>query len=296
MRIIRHPHKKLLPAPVVALGNFDGVHLGHQRVIKTAVKTATKLGTDSAVITFDPHPQEVIAPERGLRLLTTLSERETLIKEFGVQEVIVIKFTRHLMSLTAQQFIKRYLVNQLGVRAVVVGYDYAFGQGRNAGISELKKMGTKFGFQVLVVPAVKQGGVIAKSGRIREFLGAGNFAAARQMLGHSYQITGKVVKGHGRGTKLGFPTANLRLDPRKLLPAEGVYSGFVDGQKCVVNVGSRPTFGAGKLLAEVHFPNFQGNLRGKTLHVDLHHRLREERQFTDVAALKEQIRKDVAKL
>jgi riboflavin kinase/FMN adenylyltransferase len=292
MRIIRHPRKNLLHAPVVALGNFDGVHLGHQQVIKTAVKEAKKLGADSAVITFDPHPQEVIAPERGLRLLTTLQEREALIKTLGVSEVIVLKFDQHLLGLSAHEFNEKYLVNQLGVREVVVGYDYAFGRGRRAGIAELKK----FGFKVVVVPAVKKSGVIAKSGKVRELLSTGDFKNALKILGHPYRLTGRVGRGDGRGINLGFPTANIYVDPRKLLPAEGVYAGFVGKKKCVVNIGSRPTFGAGKLQVEIHLLNFSGDLRGKTIRVDLTRRLRHEKQFADVEALKAQIRKDIARV
>jgi len=295
MRIIRHPKKEKLRRPVIALGTFDGVHLGHRKVIEAAAKYARKMKNHSAVITFDPHPQEVIIPERGLRVLTTLSEREQLFCGLGVDSVCVFNFTRQLQNLSYEKFVERYLVRKLGVRRVFVGYDYAFGKGRKAGAGELKKLGKRFGFGVTVVPPVKAGKCIAKSGKIRELLSRGEFSPALRMLGHPYRITGEVVRGTGRGKELGFPTANLKVDPRKLIPAEGIYSGFVDGKRCVVNIGSRPTFGPGKLLVEVHILNFNGSLTGKTLKVDLFQRLRDEKQFSDVEDLRRQIKKDIAR-
>jgi riboflavin kinase/FMN adenylyltransferase len=295
MKIIRHPKRGKLHRPVVALGTFDGVHLGHQKVIKAAVRFAQKIGAHSAVLTFDPHPQEVVAPERGLRQLTTLKEREELFLRLGVDSVVVFRFTHRLQKLTPQQFVERYLVKRLGIRFVFVGYDYAFGQNRKGDLKLLKKFGKKYGFGVSVVPPVKIAGHVVKSRMIRELLSQGQFALALKMLGYPYRITGKVVKGEGRGRKMGFPTANLKVDPRKLLPAQGVYVGFVDGKKCVVNIGSRPTFGGDHSLVEVHLLNFSGNLLGKELRVDLFARLREEKQFTDVNKLCAQIKKDIAR-
>ncbi|MCU0641847.1 MAG: bifunctional riboflavin kinase/FAD synthetase [Candidatus Margulisbacteria bacterium] len=295
MRIIRHPLKSRLNKPVVALGTFDGVHVGHRQVLRRAVKEAGQLQTHSAVITFDPHPQEIIAPGRGLRLLTTLNERTALFCALGLDSVIAFRFRQELQRLTSREFIERYLVGKLGVRGVVVGYDYAFGRGRHAGAAELKELGRRFGFNVVIVPPVKRGHHLAKSGKIRELLSLGEFNRAVQLLGHPYRITGRVVRGKGVGKKLGFPTANLKVDPRKLIPAEGVYFGRVGPRKCLVNIGSRPTFGAGELLVEVHLLDFRGNLRGQTLTVDLVRRFRAEKQFTDVNDLIAQIKKDVAR-
>jgi riboflavin kinase/FMN adenylyltransferase len=295
MRIIRHPLRERLQKPVVALGTFDGVHIGHRRVLLRAGQEARKAKTHSAVITFDPHPQEVIAPGRGLRLLTTLKEREDLFCALGIDSVIVFRFRRELQKLTSQEFIKRYLVDKLGVRGVVVGYDYAFGRGRHAGVAELKKLGRRYGFSVTIVPPVKRGHHLAKSGKIRELISRGDFNQAVRLLGHPYRITGKVVRGKGVGVRLGFPTANLRVDPRKLIPAEGVYFGYVNGRKSLVNIGARPTFGASKLLVEVHLLGFHGNLRGQTVAVDLVRRFRAERQFADVNDLIARIKKDIAR-
>ncbi|MFH1387584.1 MAG: bifunctional riboflavin kinase/FAD synthetase [bacterium] len=295
MKIIRHPVKEKLHQPVVALGTFDGVHIGHKKVIEAAVKGAKKLKTHCAVITFDPHPQEIIAPERGLRLLTTLAEREYIFCGLGVDSVIVAQFSGQMRQMSCREFVEFYLVKKLGVKAVYIGYDYAFGKERSAGPTELKKLGKEFGFSVNCVPPVKVGGTIAKSGKIREALSSGDFSAAIKMLGRPYRLSGKVVKGHGIGKRLGFPTANLEIDERKLIPAQGVYVGFVHGKKCVVNIGSRPTFGGSEAQIEVHILHFNRNIRGKTLEVDLFYRLREEKQFSDAQKLGEQIRKDIAR-
>jgi len=293
LKIILHPKPKNLKNCVVALGTFDGVHLGHQKVISQAVKYAKQKKLTSIVMTFDPHPQHLIAPERGLRLLTTLKEREQLFRQLGVDGVVVIKFTEHTRRMSSAEFVGKYLVGRLGVRRVFVGYDYAFGEGRKGAIKDLKALGEQLGFTVTVVVAVKLGSLAVKSSLIREMVSTGNFTSAIKLLRHPYYITGKVVKGAGRGTKLGFPTANLKVDPKKLIPAHGVYAGKVLGRRCVVNIGARPTFGAGETLVEVHIPGFKGNLRGKTLQVELQSRLREEKQFADVEDLKKQIAIDV---
>lgn len=294
MKIVRHPQKGKLQHPVVALGTFDGVHIGHKKVIEAAIKYARQLSVHSAVITFDPHPQAIVAPERGLRLLTTLQEREELFSSLGVDAVIVSVFTSKLQKLTYAEYVERYLVKRLGVRHVFVGYDYKFGRGRSGGEAALKKLGAQYGFGVTVIPPVKVGNKIVKSGLIRELISRGNFAAAVKMLGHPYRITGQVVKGDGRGKTLGFPTANLKIDPRKLIPAQGVYVGYVDGKKCVVNIGSRPTFQAGRTAVEVHILNFNKNIRGKAIKLDLFSRLRDERRFASAGALIEQIKKDIS--
>jgi riboflavin kinase/FMN adenylyltransferase len=293
MRIIRHPEKSQLHRPVIALGTFDGVHLGHRKVISSAVKYAKKIGAHSAVITFDPHPQEIITPERGLKILTTLKEREELLCGLGVDSIVVFKFSRYLQRLDYSRFIERYLVKRLGIRAVFVGYDFAFGAQRSAGVAELKKAGRKYGFEVTAIPPVKVGHELPKSGKIREFLSQGNFNQAVKLLGHPYRLTGRVTRGEGRGAKLGFPTANLLVDSRKLIPCQGVYAGVALGRKCAVNIGSRPTFGSGEQLVEVHIIGFHGSLRGKSLTVDLNQRLRDEKQFSDVDKLRSQIGRDI---
>lgn len=296
MKIIRHPKKKKLKGCVVALGTFDGVHLGHQKVLKTAVKLAKKKKVASLAITFDPHPQQVVAPRRGLRLLTTLSEREDLFCSLGIDGVVVVRFNKKMQNLSAEEFIERYLVKKLGVSQVVVGYDYAFGKKRAGSLAQLRKSANRFGFEVVVVPPVHRGALTIKSGLIRQLVSNGHFNDAVRLLGHSFQITGKVVKGKGVGKTLGFPTANLKTDKYKLIPAQGVYVGLIGKKRCAINIGARPTFGMNKTTVEVHIPGFHGNLRGKTLQVALLKRLRDEKQFADVEKLKKQIKQDIAKI
>ncbi len=281
---------------MVALGTFDGVHRGHQKVIKQAVSFAKKIGVASLAITFDPHPQQLIVPERGLRLLTTLREREELFCQLNVDGVVVVKFNKRLQKLSYEGFVKKYLVDKLGVRRVFVGFDYAFGRERKGDVSQLRKLGKKYGFEVNVIPSVAANHQAIKSRMIREFISRGDFSKALRFLGHPYQITGRVVKGSGRGKVLGFPTANLKVDPHKLIPAHGVYAGMIGRKRCIVNIGARPTFGTDTSTAEVYILNFKKNIRGKTLKVNLTKRLRDEKQFSDVEELKSQIRKDIDKV
>ena len=296
MRIIRHPKKKKLKGSVVALGTFDGVHRGHQRVIKSAVSFARRIGVASLAITFDPHPQQLIVPRRGLKLLTTLQEREELFCRFGVDGVVVIDFNKRLQKLSYDGFVRKYLVGKLGVRRVFVGFDYAFGKGRKGDVHQLRHLGRKYGFEVSVVSPVPANHNAIKSRMIRELISRGEFSKAVRLLGHPYQITGKVVRGTGRGRQLGFPTANLKVDPQKLIPAHGIYAGRLGNKRCAVNIGARPSFGIGGSVVEVHILNFNQNVRGETLKVALTGRLRDEKQFSDVEKLKEQIRKDIKRI
>ena len=284
---------------VVALGTFDGVHVGHQKIIKGMVAFAKRNGWTSVALTFNPHPQQVIVPERGLRLLTTLAERFQLFEDMGVQSAVVVPFDHRIQEVSYEEFVESYLVKYLKPRKVFVGYDYAFGHDREGHVRQLEELGDRFRFVVTVVPPVDASGVTVKSSLIRELISLGHFDRALQFLGHPYRVTGKVVRGSRRGKKLGFPTANLQTHPDKLLPGHGVYAGKVLlGRKIyrgAVNVGARPTFAEGKVACEVHILDFKGDIRGKELVVDLHHRLRDEVQFADVNELKTQIKEDVGR-
>ncbi|MCX5726408.1 MAG: bifunctional riboflavin kinase/FAD synthetase [Candidatus Saganbacteria bacterium] len=300
MKIIKTLRKLKLKNPVVVLGTFDGVHLGHVKILKDAVKFAKTKGLPAIAITFDPHPQEVVAPERGLRLITTIEERAPLMAGLGLDALVVIKFDHGLRNLSSEDFVNKYLVKKLNARYIFVGFDYAFGSKRAGGIGELKKFSKKYGFNVKVIRAVKIGRQIVKSSAIRELISLGRFTEAIRLLGHPYPIHGRVVKGSGRGRGLGFPTANILPSYQKLLPAHGVYAGYVrfgkQRKKCAVNIGARPTFIKDGVAVEVHIPNFRGDLLGKDLKVELGRRLRAEIQFSDVEELKKQIRKDISKI
>lgn len=281
---------------VLALGNFDGVHVGHKKLLLAARNYSRTQKVPCYAMTFDPHPQEVVAPGRGLSLLTTLSERIELLKGLGINGVIIKKFTSSISKLKPEQFIYDFLVKHLNVNKVFVGFDFAFGHKRAGTIAVLKRLSYKYGFAVNAVKPVMTHGHIVKSSTIRDMLTRGDFGKAVKLLGHPYTLTGKVVKGRGRGRVLGFPTANLELDKDKLIPKHGVYFCKWNGRKCVVNIGSRPTFAEERFAVEVHVPGFRGNLRGKTIKVDLCRRLRDEIHFADVEDLKAQIRKDIRKL
>lgn len=282
---------------VIALGTFDGVHRGHQLVIKRTVQAAKKIGAKALVVTFDPHPQQVIVPQRGLRLLTTLKEREALFCALGIDRTAVIRFNERLRRLSEEEFVKKYLVEGLKVRQIFVGYDYAFGKGRSGGVAELRRLGQKYGFSVKVISPVKVGKRTVKSSLIRELISQGEFNRAVKLLGHPYQIEGRVVKGTGIGKGLGFPTANLSISPQKLIPARGVYAGRFGKYRCAINIGGRPTFGGGnETIFEAHILHFHGRLRGQRVALTVERRLRDEKQFSDVAELKKQIARDISRI
>ncbi len=278
----------------VALGTFDGVHLGHQRIIKDTASYAKRHGLRSIAITFDPHPQQFIVPERGLKLLTTIAERKELLKQFGISEVKVLKFTSALQKLSREGFIEKYLAAKLKADTVFVGFDFAFGHERSGDVKQLKKLGKKYGIKVVVVRPVKTKHYAIKSSLIRNLISHGDFNHAISLLKHPYQLTGKVVHGAGRGKSLGFPTANISIDKHKLIPQSGVYIAKAGKKKCVVNIGSRPTFGASDYAIEAHIPGIKNNLYGKILKVSLYKKIRDEIQFADVCDLAKQIRKDIA--
>jgi len=296
MRTIKFNRRLNTKGIVLVLGNFDGVHIGHQKLIKEAVKYSHKRKLSCYAMTFDPHPQEVVNPGRGLSLLTTLSERLDLLKMYGLDGVVVKKFTKLISRLSPEKFIKDLLVDHLRIKKVFVGFDFAFGRNRSGSISLLKKLGKKYDFEVHDVSPVKTQGHLVKSSTIREMLTTGNFSTAFKLLGHPFTLTGRVVKGRGRGRGLGFPTANLSIAADKLIPAHGVYAGRYGKYKCAVNIGSRPTFAEERFAVEVYIIGYRGDLKGKTISVDVFRRLRPEIHFSDVERLKEQIALDIKKI
>lgn len=281
---------------VLALGNFDGVHIGHKKILESAIGYARKHGMRCYAMTFDPHPQQIVDPGKRFKLLTTLRERGKLMRDLGVDGIVIKKFDQATRKMPASKFISSFLFDGLKVSMVFVGYDFAFGRNREGDVGLLKKLGKKYGFEVHAVPPVKHGDVVVKSSGIRRLMIYGKFNEAVKLLGHSYFIHGKVVSGTGTGKKLGFPTANLSIDPEKLTPGYGVYFGrvLVSGKiyKCLVNVGSRPTF-SGDFAIETHIIGYRGHLAGKKLNVELFRKIREEKEFASAQALKKQIARDV---
>ena len=305
MRIIRHLNVLRGHKLVVVLGTFDGVHRGHQRVISEAVKYARKNSYEVAVVTLDPHPQLVVAPHRGMRLLTLVAEKAHRMQALGVDYLVLQRYDQKLRSLSAEQYVKKYLVDIFKAKAVFVGYDHAFGKNRKGHVKDLKKMGEKHGFTVKVVLPVLSRFFPIKSSLIRSEIAGGNFNWAVDLLGHPYLISGLVRKGEGRGRTLGFPTLNLKVPKEKLIPAHGIFAGWVrvadKRLPAAIYIGSRPTFPEKNVTIEAHLISPAGAketarnvLNGKKVTYELVRRIRPDRQFADVEELKRAIAQDIS--
>ncbi len=301
MKVIsdRDLRREDLEGVILTLGNFDGVHLGHQEILKRVVKEALLEGTQSMVFTFKPHPLKVIAPERRLYLITTEEEKEELMEALGVDILCFARFTEAFAQKHPEDFVREVIIERIGPRRLIVGYDYSFGKGRMGGIELLERMGREAGFQVEVIPPFKVGDRIVSSSLIRELILKGEVREASSYLGRPYSVRGKVVKGAGRGRFLGFPTANL-IPSKELLPARGVYATLVyfNGKthKGVANVGYGPTFNTpSEPRIEVYIFDLRGDLYGKEITVHFIDRIREERAFESPSHLIKQIEEDIGK-
>lgn len=285
-------------SPVVAIGNFDGVHLGHQALVRAAVADARACGGAAVVLTFDPHPVRVLAPERAPRTLFTLGQRAEILAALGVDAVAVLGFDASVAALPPEQFARDVLVGKLGARVVVVGERFRFGRARAGDAAHLASLGGELGFRVHTVPAVVLDGLPVSSSRIRKALARGDVDDAARLLGRVFFIDGRVVRGDGRGRSLGVPTANLEVQG-ETLPAAGVYAGRARAGTpgadwpCVVNLGERPTFGGGTATVEAHLLGFLGDLYGAELRLSFVRRLRDERRFAGEQELVAQIRRDI---
>jgi riboflavin kinase/FMN adenylyltransferase len=283
---------------VVTVGNFDGVHLGHQAILARVCQRARELDCQPLALTFDPHPVRVFNPTSHLPLLTTAAQKVDLLQNAGLAAVVVLPFTREFAAIPAREFVRDYFLTRLKAREVVVGHDYCFGYKREGNIDLLKEMGQVLGFTVQVVWAVEVQDAVVSSSLIRAMLRLGKVTEARRLLGRPYGVTGKVVAGKGRGAKvLGVPTANL-VSENELLPASGIYAVWVsrEGQRLpgVANIGTCPTFDNQELSLEAHLLDFNGDLYGERLQVEFTARLREERRFPSIGDLAAQIRADMA--
>lgn len=300
MRLIRGLHRPPPPGTVATIGNFDGVHLGHQHLIRTLACRGERLGWPVTVVLFEPQPLEYFFRERAPARLTRLREKLVRLKDLPVDQVLLLRFNRRLATLPAWDFIERVLAKGLGVRYLVVGDDFRFGRNREGDFALLEAAGVRYRFEVSAAPTFELDGMRVSSTRIREALEQEDMALAQRMLGRTYSMCGRVIAGRRRGRDLGFPTANL--DPqRRKSPISGVFAVTVKGVADqpwpgVANVGVRPTVEKGsKVLLEVHLFDFEGDLYDRYLEVFFHHKLRDEMRFASVAALREQIQKDVAK-
>ncbi len=298
MRIIRgiNNYTERLPNPVLTLGNFDGVHLGHQAIFRKVVARAEEINGTSIAFTFEPHPLKVLAPDRSPRLLNTFHGKMQLFERACIQIVICAHFNRMFADQNPEDFARDVLHRLIGVREVYVGYDYAFGKGREGSIESLKTMGERYGFTVGIIEPVKVGSSIVSSSSVRDLLSQGKVEDAALLLGRSYSIEGEVVHGAHRGQTLGFPTANLKT-ANEVIPAFGVYAVVADvggrSVKGVASIGIRPTFDSGPVSIEVYLFDVHEDLYGEAVNLSFIKRLRGEEKFANADALIRQIRKDV---
>jgi riboflavin kinase/FMN adenylyltransferase len=285
----------------LAIGVFDGVHLGHQQIIRQTINDARQHDAIALVLTFDRHPNSIVAPDKIPPLIYSLPQKLRAIESLGADAVLLIQFDKKFSEQTGEEFI-RSLARELGkIHSICVGADFVFGHQRSGNVALLKKLGAELNFSVHGLAAVSLDGEIVSSTRIREGIRAGDFDAASQMLGRTYAISGRVIEGDKIGRKLGFPTANLDA-ANLILPPNGVYSGGtkLNGKlfRVALNIGLRPTVATGKpqLRVEAHLLDFSGELYGEDLEIEMGKKLRDEQKFASAAELREQIARDIAQV
>jgi riboflavin kinase/FMN adenylyltransferase len=289
-------------SPVVTLGNFDGVHLGHQDIFKRVKEEATKVHGEGMVITFEPHPLKVLAPDKFLPLLTPFRKKMMLIQKSGIETVLCIDFSLEFSEIPPDDFIKSILVERVRVKEVIIGYNYHFGKGQKGDAQTLIDAGKVFNFEVKVVEPFRIGQTIVSSSKIRDLIQKGQIEEASRLLGREYPMIGKVVEGAKRGQTLGFPTANVEISD-ELYPKSGVYAVEVEWRQkrlnALANVGSNPTFCSEQnercnpVSLEVFILNFNGNIYGEELQINFRRRIRDEVRFDSPSLLIEQIKKDI---
>jgi riboflavin kinase/FMN adenylyltransferase len=284
---------------VVTIGAFDGVHIGHQTIINRTVRIAKKLKGETVLVTFDPHPRLVLQKDVKVKLLTSINERINLLKKAGVEHLIIIPFDKSFSKLTSLDFVRDILVKKIGTKKLVIGYDHHFGNNREGSFDHLIKYGTLYGFDVEEIPPQEINDINISSTKIRDAVQEGDIEKASEYMGHPYSIAGVVVKGQQIGRRIGFPTANIKVEEvNKLIPKEGVYAVNVNFENKkfsgMLNIGYRPTVGKdNELSIEVHIFDFQKTIYGKQLTIELIKHVRNEIQFTNVNDLKKQLEQDL---
>jgi riboflavin kinase/FMN adenylyltransferase len=283
---------------ILTLGTFDGIHPGHLKIIDKLVDSSKEKGCRNVVITFYPHPRTVLNSANEVKMLTTQDERKNLLEKHGVENFLTINFTKEFASLTAEEFIYDYLVNGIGVSEIVLGHDHHFGKGRSGNVELLKNIGKKENFSVSTVDAFYINNEVVSSTKIRNALSAGDLKKANSLLGRNYSFSGTVIGGDKRGRELGYPTANIKLSSQeKLLPAIGIYAVRVllENEKHIglLSIGKRPTFyNAGELVTETYIYNFNREIYGEVVTIELVERLRGEEKFNSAEELISQMNKD----
>ncbi|WP_179349331.1 bifunctional riboflavin kinase/FAD synthetase [Winogradskyella pacifica] len=287
-------------AKVITIGTFDGIHIGHQKILKKVVKLAKRQNLVPVVLTLFPHPRMVLQKDDSIRLLNTIEERIELLKSHGIKEVIVKKFTKEFANLSAQDYVKQILVDELNTKQIVIGYDHHFGKNRSANITDLKAFADLYDFKVEEISAQDLKDVTVSSTKIRTALNQGEVDLANSYLGYNFFITGTVVKGKGLGRTIDFPTANINIIATyKLIPSDGVYvvRSVIEGKTIfgMMNIGTNPTVDGKKRSIEVYFFNFKSDIYDAELKIEFLKRLRSEQKFENLEALKMQLKKDMTK-
>jgi len=282
---------------VLTIGTFDGVHLGHQKIVERVVTTARQEGLLATVFTFFPHPRMVVQHDKGLKLIHTLEEKKQLLQQLGVDLLVVQPFNEAFAQLSAEEFVSTILVQRLNVKKVIIGYDHRFGRNRTANIDDMRLFGKKYGFAVEEISVQEVDEVSVSSTKIREALNKGDVTTAEHYLGTPYSLTGRVVHGLKLGRTLGYPTANIQVtEEYKLIPKDGVYAvySYIDGRKVygMMSIGKNPTIEGKGASIEVYFFDFNGDLYDQKLTIEFVQYLREEQKFATIDLLKKQLQDD----
>ena len=286
---------------VITLGTFDGIHLGHRKILEMLVEKSTALGGRNVLVTFNPHPRSVLVKDKKVRLLSTLDEKIPILESVGVHNLLILNFTIEFSQKTSYEFIKEYLVDKIGVNEIVIGYDHHFGKGRDGNESSLRKMGEEFGFKVSLVEAVCIDNITVSSTAVRNALSEGDILLANKLLGRNYSFSGVVVHGDKRGMNLGFPTANIEVfGEDKFLPKISIYLVEIIVENInyfgLMSIGKRPTFyESGDVTTEVYIMNFSKEIYGQNVTVNIIERIRDEEKFSSVDELIAQMKKDEEK-
>lgn len=286
---------KLSKSTIATIGTFDGIHIGHQKILNSLVRFAKENSLKSVVITFDPHPRKIINKKNSIGLINTIEEKKEKLKTLGIDYLIVQKFDEKFSDTEANKFVE-ILKNNINIEKLIVGYDHRFGKNRNADINDLKKYGKELNFEVIEIDALEVEEVNISSTKIRSAIKDGNIGLANSYLGYNFFLNGEVVKGHSRGKELGFPTANLKIDKDKIIPKNGVYlvKSKIDHQDIygMMNIGYNPTFNNKSKKIETHFFNLNKNLYGKIIKIELLEYIREEKRFETVDDLIQRLKLD----
>lgn len=285
---------------VVTIGTFDGVHVGHQKIINRLLEITKQTGGESVILTFFPHPRMILHPEDvNIKLISTMSEKASLLEEAGIDHLIITPFTRDFSNLSPQEYIKDFLVDRIGTRRIVIGYDHRFGKDRSGGLKHLLQYSADYGFEVEEIPEQDIHDVAVSSTKIRQALLSGDIETANDFLGHSFSITGKVIKGDQIGRQIGFPTANLFVEETyKLIPSDGIYAVEVElmnsGQKLkgMAYIGHRPTINGMTRNIEVNIFDFDQDIYGQIVRLHFLNFIRSDEKFNSLEELTEQLKKD----